>query len=314
MGLWEDTLHPCSIAGVAFPLGSRKVHGGRALARRRYPHRDGQDQEDTGREPYSFILTVPLFADVDPAHYPETYERLRSVLDLEQELDYVDAELGPLRAKVVEWDWDQDAERRDGGVLTLNIEEIGSEPVVFTVLSSGAVARQLAILMGAAADDALIDALLDEDTIKAGWESSGFALTSSELDYTEGALFESLVEDFFSDVDEMASEFDSLTARFETLSARVESVLETPEAGLATGWTLTQSLIRMRDVCAQALEQVRLDQPQLVEYRVPQEMSAWQVSVALYGTEDRADEIIRANPRTSPLFYRAGDVLIVASE
>src|SRR5687768_3286370 len=126
MGLWEQQLHEASLGGVAFPVASRRITGGRAYAPRKYPHRDGQDVEDTGREPYTFELEVPLFADVDAAHYPDTYEALRLVVDDEAdrgELEYVDVELGPVPVKVRQWNWSQTARERDGGVFSVVLEE-----------------------------------------------------------------------------------------------------------------------------------------------------------------------------------------------
>ena len=40
--LFDLILHDCTIGGITLPVSSRTINGGRALARRRYPNRDGQ--------------------------------------------------------------------------------------------------------------------------------------------------------------------------------------------------------------------------------------------------------------------------------
>jgi prophage DNA circulation protein len=91
---------------------------------RKYPNRDGQRSEDLGREPYVFELEIPLFADIDPSHYPTMAEQLRAILDdPEDGLEYRDHELGTMPVSIGPWTSDIDAKMRDGVVFRIQLTE-----------------------------------------------------------------------------------------------------------------------------------------------------------------------------------------------
>ncbi|MEQ8886215.1 MAG: DNA circularization N-terminal domain-containing protein, partial [Sandaracinaceae bacterium] len=174
--LWPDILHEASLGGITFPVARRRLRGGRAFASRQYPYRDGQTVEDTGREPYAFSLDVPLFASVDPSHYPDTADALRLLLEDGEDLgevEYVDPFLGPLRVKLAGYDEDMDAQRRDGVTVRLDLEEI--DPVeggLFRVLANPD-AESEARSAAADADDALSGAGLSEEDVSAILDAAG---------------------------------------------------------------------------------------------------------------------------------------------
>lgn len=311
MGYWEDNNNDPSLGGKQIPVvESRTLTGGRALARRRYPYRPGQDVEDMGREPYLISLSCPLFRDVGESHYPEAYEALRAVIDEGGVVDYVDTELGPLRVTIVDFKWEEDANRRDGGVLSLTLEEVSSDSLVLSVLV-GDDARSTATLMGAAADDALIATLASEGDILALWSDNGVGLSAFEQELVEGALFEGMADGFFDALDESGQSLDELNEQVTRLERRVDLVLSLPEMVEAEQWTLTYSLTRMLDVARTAATRAAAGVTPDVEYVVPRTMSVWEVSVALYGTEDRWQELLRSNPTADPFGYPAGATLVV---
>src|SRR5690348_11856886 len=136
---WEEDLQEASFAGVEFPVATRKKSGGRARARRRYPNRPGQSIEDQGREPVTYSLEIPLFASVDSSHYPGVAQRLFAAFDDPETAgiaEYVDPEDGPIQAAVISHNWVSAADERDGGRLTLELEEVTFDDQVL-VLRSG---------------------------------------------------------------------------------------------------------------------------------------------------------------------------------
>lgn len=314
MGLWEETLHEASLGGVPFPVSDRRISGGRAYAPRKYPHRDGQDTEDTGREPYVFELVIPLFADVDPSHYPDTYASLRGIVDnedLQGELEYVDPELGPLPIKVRQWTWSETARERDGGIFSITLEERSHEPFLFAILQAPPEARATAVDLGRE-----LDALgtVGEDDIRAAWAAEGADFGDYEIEPKDGELWTGLTTDFFDALEEDALAADELTERVDRFRFRGGIVLGMDELQDPEAWTGAQLLMRLLDSVSQAAESYAAQQPAATLWRVPQEMSAWEISLRNFATDERAEEIMRLNPIANPLFYPAGMVVTLPSE
>jgi prophage DNA circulation protein len=300
-GFWEQSLLTASLGYVEFPVGDRQVSTGRTFARYAYPYRDGQGVEDLGRKIYQFSLTVPLFRGVSPAHYPDTYDRLIAIVendDLRGEVEYVDPEFGPLQVKIVDYNWRTVAERRDGGVLTLALEERGFEQSLLQNLSSPelagrARAAQLAqdVDFGLASFD-----LPPEEPIDGG----SFSLTAAW-------------QEFQSALDTAAMAADELAAKLDEVRLVAEKVLTFSARDELERFSLYNSVIDFLGAAEDASKTsaggvVR----KLVEVVLPVDMDAFTVAQRYLGSADRADEIIADNPG-DPLLYPRGSRLQVAA-
>ncbi len=327
MGVWERTLHEAQLrdrsrlepggdleAGVPFPVSERRISGGRSYAPRKYPHRDGQDTEDTGREPYTFELTIPLFADVDPSHYPSIFEQLRAIVDepdSQGELEYVDVELGPLPVKVKQWSWAETARERDGGVFTLTLEERSHDAFLVSILAAPPDSRGTGVALSRALD---LTETVSEADVRAEWAAAGADLGDFELEPEDGLLWTGLTDDFFLAIEDGGLAADELAERVDRFRLRGGLVLRMDDMRTPDGWPAAQVLVRLLDSISQAAESYAVQQPTAVLWRVPEEMSAWEISLRNFGTDERASEIISLNPVANPLFYRAGAVLTLPSE
>lgn len=313
MATWDDTLQPASFDGIEFPVSSRSVSGGRAWARRRYPNRPGQGSEDTGREPYRFELEIPLFHGVNSGHYPTLFEQLRAAFDDVEttgEAEYVDPLIGPVNAKVSEpWQWVESADQRDGGILRVVLEEVTFDDQLVTigVGDPRATAESQAETLDSALEDfGIAEADLEEDFVAAG-----APLTEDELDRGDGTMWATQVtrfveglEDGFESAEEVADRVDTIRRRLDVMANREE--LQSP-AGVHALHAAMRLGVALTDVGARAV----IDAPPLVVHRVATRMSIYEVASLLYGTADRAEEILQRNPQQAPLFLAAGTELVV---
>lgn len=311
MALWDD-LQPATFEGVEFPLASKRMSGGRAIRRNRYPYRAGQAIEDTGREPYSFELEIPLFAGMDPALYPNRYEELLLVFNDTRttgEGEYVDPELGPINAKVVSWDWAEDAMRRDGGILTVRLEEVSFDAQVFSVDTRDPQAT--AEREAEALDDELEGLGADEAELEESFKKAGVGLDPDELDKGSGELWTTQVTRFVERIEDGVQSVEDVVARVENIRSRVaifnaHPLMQLPEATPANH-AAARLAAAIVDLGAALLAQTA----PVVAHTVMETMSVYELSSLLYGTPDRADEIMQRNPSPDPLFIRPGTVLDV---
>lgn len=316
MAIWDEILQEASFADIEFPVSQRKVSGGRALARRRYPNRPGQAIEDQGREPYSFQLEVPLFASMDPDLYPATYEQLRAAFDDPEtygEAEYVDPELGPLRAKVVSWTWSQSADERDGGRLTFDLEEISFDDQVFALRVGGGDPQGVAAEQARVLDEGLGSAGVDEGDLGKGFAAAGVKLTEDEAEHLAGELWSTQLFVFVEALDDGLASAEGLAARVDTIRGRVNVLLEQPLMQGAAATPLAHAAARFADALGSIAERVVAEAPPLVEVTLADTISVYELAVQLYGEVGRADEILQRNPTSSPLFLQRGTVLTVLS-
>ena len=310
MSEWDDILHEASFAGVEFPVSKRSVEGGRSSAARKYPFRDGQDLEDTGREPYAIEYEIPLFASIDPIHYPTTYEQLRAVFDDPESQGFgelVDPEIGPIFVKVkFPWRWETTPDERDGGRFAVRFEEVSNDAIVFAIRPDPDAQARLA---AEELDASLADAGITDAEILADWSDAGVGL---DPDFAiEDTLFVSVVDDFFATLDEGAMAGDEIAANLDVIRTRIDRVNSFSAAREVENWSVVSSSAQLTSSVTEATESKVARAKRIVEYRVPTEMSVYDVANILYGDPGRAGEIEERNPHPSPLFYEAGLTLRV---
>lgn len=289
---WEQTLLEASLGYVEFPVADRSVKTGRNFARNIYSYRDGQGVEDTGRKVYQFSLTVPLFRAVDEAHYPDTYLRLVAIIEdpeLRGEVEYVDPEFGALRVKILDYDWRTVAERRDGGVLTIQLEELGFEQSLLDDLSAPPASATRAEALA-------VD--VDMQAAELG-EEPGFSLTATW-------------QAFQASLDEGALRADEIAARLDEVYLVAEKAIAYSSRDELQRWSLYNSVIDFlgaaEDVAGASAD--RSAGAKLLEVVLPDDMDMFQIADRYLRDAGRAEEVSFHNPG-DPLAYRRGQAVRV---
>jgi prophage DNA circulation protein len=295
---WEQSLLTASLNYVEFPVAERSVSTGRNFARYVYPYRDGQGVEDLGRKVYQFSLTVPLFRGVSPEHYPDTYDRLIAIIeddDLRGEVEYVDPEHGPINVKIIDYGWRTVAERRDGGVLTIQLEERGFAQSLLQNLSSPELAgRARASQLAQDVDFGMAAlGLPPEEQIDGG----SFSLTAAW-------------QQFQATIDAGALAADEVAAVLDEITLITEKVLSFSALDELQRFSIYNAAIDFlgatQDVADEAATPIRA----LIQIVLADDMDAFGIAARYLGDASRADEVIFQNPG-DPLLYPRGSTVLV---
>jgi prophage DNA circulation protein len=290
---WSDNLLEASLNYVEFPVAARAVKTGRNFARYTYPYRDGQGVEDLGRKVYVFSLTVPLFRGMGDGIYPDKYEQLIAIIedaDLRGEVEYIDPEFGPIQVKLVDYDWQTVAEKQDGGVLTLTLEEVGFEQSLLSDLNRPN--------LGGATRGVQLAGEIDADIAATG-EGVTFSLTDA------WNTFERALETGALAADEVAAQLDEVylvANKAAAFCARDE--LER--------WSIFNSIVDFLGAAEEHSDNAadRSAGAALVEVLLPDTMDMFAIAQKYLGDANRAEEVAYANPG-NPLAYARGSVVRV---
>lgn len=308
---WNDqNLLPAQLGSVSFLVSSRHIEGGRTKAKFRYPYRDGQGVEDMGRTPNTFKLTIPLYrgmaadAENSDAIYPGTLDRIVEIVDssdLRGEVEYVDPAYGVFRVSIMDYQWTEDAERQDGGVLTLTLEERGFEESLLKNVLSGKLTARARALNAAKDADYFFDVLL-----------RGPDTTRYKRDAANGWTLANAWSKFQDLLDKGALTLDDAASRIDSVSFLAQRIMSFDVGDELSRWSLTNSctsfMSAARDTTASAASKPGTT---LVKYTVPGGMSSYEIAQALYQDASRADEITDNNPTSNPMLYQPGTVLMV---
>lgn len=312
-GLWEQLLGPARLGGVDLPIVSRRISGGRTIARKRLPYVSGQESESTGRTARIIDIQVALFNDMNEDDlYPDRYEELVTVLSSDDNGGVVvweDPIWGPIDVQITKWEADETAEERDGVRLSLTLEEEGfdnaGDDLDFSVISNNdrATAREEAQEF----DDLIDELSITGGDIETAWSDKGYKKKS-----TETTSFVDQIDAVFDAIDDGAQRADEVQDQVNRFQARVEGVIELSQISESvSGWGALDRGTRLMDAVAQAGSDVIASATKIVEYRVTGTISVYDAALALYGDVGRVDEIIAANPIQNPLFIPAGTTLRV---
>lgn len=308
---WQQNLLQASLDGVEFPVAERQVMTGRHFARYQYAFRDGQGVEDLGRKTYEFNLTIPLFRGVNVGHYPDTFNRLVAIVEdveLRGEVEYVDPEYGPFDVKIVDYSWSTDPARRDGGMLTLKLEERGFDQSLLQNLTSSslsgrsradALARTVDFELGTLPDVTQEDLAVAFDTTDSG---RPFSLTQLWSDF-QGAL------------DQGALAADEIAAQLDELTFFAEKVLNFSAIDELKRWSIYNSTIDFLGAAQDVADETAKQSPTLrvLEVVLPGDMSPYDIAQSYLGDAGRATEVMFANPSTNPLLYARGTLIRLPS-
>lgn len=312
---WESDLITASLDGIQFPLRGRRVEGGNDFARATYQNVPGQDVEPTGLGARRFEITTELFEDVDQSLYPGRYRQLHELLQNKEkrgEVEYVDPVWGPINVIIAHWEIIEEAEKRNGATMTFHLEERSAEPVQFMDLRFLA-PRGFALDLASTIDTIMPDIGLP--AMQTAFADIGWPLSADESASFPG-LFLKLTDDMFDSFDSAALALDDIAFEVDRYRYRVDRLLAFDPVKSAEGWSIFSAAVQLSATATKVATSVGLngngdEGPQTCQYEVPTEMSAGDISHALYGDFSKAARIVQLNPTPNPLFYQPGQILTV---
>lgn len=307
MGAWDEDgilidaslVSPDGSDSVSFPVGRRTVSGGRRGAARKYPFRNGQDYEDVGQEPRVYAYTVPLFENVDPSHYPQTYIRLIEFIENDAYLgqaDLIDPEHGSVRVRMKPYTWETDPAKRNGGTLQLRFETVGEDLALFrddALYTPTATADMSA----AAMDESMAEAGVDEAALEESFDAAEVPFTANERASGQASgSFVSLLSGFNSSMSLPRPSTD-VASTVDVMRRRIEAAMNMPQfAGAEAGWRMRSSAEMLMAAVTDIGQRAFRESPRVADMHIGAPISIYELSVELFGTIERAEELIQLNP------------------
>lgn len=298
---WTENLLPAKLGGIEIDIADRRVESGRQFARYRYPYRNGQGVEDVGRKIYVWTLKVPLFRGVGLGHYPGTVDAIVKLVDSDKtrgEVEYMDPEWGPFDVKIADWTWETNPEQRNGGVLTLVIEERSFDQSIEDNLNKPELAKRSLATKMANRIDYLLD--LEGTSLPDISKAKDFSLTE-------------MWQDVQTALDTAALAVDDIAAHVDEIFLVGQDIYNFSAEDEIERFSLYNSVADFLG----AVQDVGDDSGDLppgermVNKVLPDTMSMYQIAQWLYGDPVRADEIVFGNPVPNPLAYPRGSTIRV---
>jgi prophage DNA circulation protein len=299
---WSENLLGAELGGVAFEPESRRVENARDFTRYRYPYRTGQGVEDLGRKPVVFTITVPLFSGVRTSDYPGTADKLLELVQNEThkgELEYIDPEYGAFDVKIVSHDWSVNASERNGGHLTLVLEERDFGQDLLQNMSSGKLAARGLAAKAAASADYLIDTVFVTDELEP--PEDGFSLTEAWAKVQDA-------------LDSAALSADSVAAYIdEYVSVATKALNFSPSEEIAR-WTITNAVYDAIGFAFDVGDDAATGElgDKFTEVVLPDELSIYEIAQRYYGDASRAEDVAFHNSFVNPMLVPRGTTILVA--
>lgn len=309
---WVGNLQRAKFADVEFPVTRRELSGGRAWAKHRFAFRDGQDDEDTGREPYVFDVEIALFRSIDENHYPTLFEQLRFAFDdpdTKGRAEYQDPELGPITVKVDKWRWTADAMERDGGRFHVRLEEVSAEAFHLTTAAGEEIGQSPEAIAELADGELASLGVTKADGLDA-LDAAGVAVPD-ESEIEEGALVAGVVGLALDVIQNGAIDATEITAALEMGMQRLAALAELDAVGDVDGAEALGLLVEIGNALASTADRELRASTPISSIVLEQGLSAAEIALRLYGDASRADEVERRNPTFCSLLYAAGSTLSV---
>lgn len=307
---WEDELGEAQLQDVSFPLASRAFAGGYDGARIKRPYRDGQEIDRTGRKPLVFNLVIPLFRGVDTTHYPDVYLELLDVLTADDPpLEYTDPILGTFQVEVESFAIDEDAEKREGATVKVTLEEVTSADfsAIVEVRSPG----RAAIAWAAELDTELAEAGVSDEVVRNAFDGAGAPVGQQEA-LGSGSAFRDMASALAEGLTLGATVASEVERAVDTVRVRTMAVLGVAELATSGGFgARAAGYLMLESVAAQGERAIARSAP-LIDRVLSGAVGARELSVELYGTGDRAGEIVRRNSSRRPWGFTPGTRVRVA--
>jgi prophage DNA circulation protein len=294
---WSQNLIPAKIGGIDIDIADRRVESGRQFARYRYPYRNGQGVEDVGRKIYVWTLKIPLFRGVGLGFYPGTVDAIIKLVDSDTtrgEVEYIDPEWGPFQVKIADWTWETTPEQRNGGVLTLVIEERSFDQSIEDNLNKPGLAKR---------------ALASKMAIRIDYELDVAGAPLPDItDKSKGLSLTELWQDVQGAIDSAALAADDVAARIDEIYLVGQDVYNFSAEDEIERFSLYNSVADFLGAAEEVGEDSG-DKPPgetLVTKIIPDTMSMYAIAQWLYKDPVRAEEIVFNNPSPNPMAYPRG--------
>jgi prophage DNA circulation protein len=134
-----STLQECSLSGISFPAVTIDESFSHDTPQHKSMDRDGAFIENTGRNPFVFVVAAPFYArsvsrgknETWDDLYPTRFEQIRKVCINRTTTDFVHPLYGTFRVKVTDWRSAMNGDERGGQTANITLVETrddGEEP------------------------------------------------------------------------------------------------------------------------------------------------------------------------------------------
>lgn len=300
---WED-LEIAELGGLQIPILTKQQTGGRAIVRHKLPNKDGQAIEDQQRRARTWSIVVPLYRGMGPNFYPDRKEEVIELIESNEDkgsTTYLDSEIGEITVKVIEYQWDIDSQNRDGGELTLSIEEDNLSAGVDEIVTIDD--RGLSLEL-AAEFDFLVDEL-DATVIEEFQQDTNFFDTMVDT-----------VDALFASSDELALALDDYGAYVDKFVNTANKIINHKPFEDASKWAIVNTVIDLVGAVSGAIDSSRggTSEPEFTTHTVGADASVYDISMKLYGVSYRGDELSFNNAIPNPMNVPKGTALKVLPE
>jgi prophage DNA circulation protein len=275
LGVFVD-LPRAKFGDYEFPVEGMRIKGGLRDHVHEYPHSPGGAPEKLGRKLYEIDVTANFQATFRawPGLWPDRLADLRDMFEKEETASLVIPTIGTIQAYCFEWDQEMTAKILSGEKATFKFREDQTTAFLIENLVQVSVQSMAAAGDRFAAEAAKQDPQLGIFDQITNAVNSGLALID-----TANAYF-GLIEAKVLGIIQLCREADQRVSLF--LDPSNNAMLEALKELWASATTLHENLLQKSNP--------------LTTYTVPATMAVTQISTILYGSTDRAMEILQLNP------------------
>lgn len=294
-GVIADSFDKASFEGIEFYYTTRSVKGGIRLTEHEFPHSPGGEVEKMGRKLYRINFTA-LMHDVPGSDlsrdYPDLYAKisvLRQLFEQETTGDLVVPGIGKIRAVAASWTQEFSAQTRSGETLSLEFIEDQDSALLTNELVELGGAERLEELNTDLLAKAAIEDFKKEATFSF-FQNLNDAITSVQAVSGQADAYARLVEGKIRAVENLCAWADTELEEMQDPSHHL--VFD----ALKDLWFAARELA---DNVVESRQTIRV-------YTVKKLMSIGQVSTAIFGTSERAVELLQLNGFEDPFAIPAG--------
>jgi Mu-like prophage DNA circulation protein len=287
--IFADTILEASYEDVKFPVSDEEAELGNDSVDHVAYLRPGAEIEPTGWKARSGSMTAVLFNDIEDDLWPGRYNQLIDVVRRKPLGSLVHPVEGLMTAIINSIHRTTTAQDRSGVRLKISWKEHNASASSLASFSNATRVDtpDIAAKQAAAADEAM-------------------ALAAPSGGYT------SVLSTILAELDALETQVRTVSEIESSLRIMESAVTEQIESSLfadITGYDAVVALVSLRASIVRLRPRYLPDASLIRQYVVPVTMSAWAVSLQVYGNANKADLILTANCIPDVLFIAAGSVL-----
>lgn len=295
-----DRFQKARFGGITFMVSRVRVRGGLRNHVHEFPHVPGGEIEKLARRLYDIDM-VAHFHDLPDsdyeAEYPDAYpgmlDRLMAMFEVGRTDELVIPNLGTIKAVCLDWDREFDPQRAlDGEGCNFQFKE-DQEEAFLKKYSAKAISPQVVALRNDELQARAQLAAFKREAALSLFQKINDAVTAVQAVQGRADQYGRLIEGKIRAVEQLCAQAD-----------RDLEELQSPQNHLIHS--------ALKDLWASSVdlaEDVLQTQAKLHDFTVTGLMSASQVSTAIYGTSERAIELLQINPIEDAFAIPAGTVL-----